>query len=232
MASSRKTSQAGSPAGSPTSTGASRKLGTFTCPSRFLRPMSALHTCVDECSTSQSPFPSDCWPTPTACSYGSGNNGSPGDKREVFASPKKPSLEFAVRAWPTPTVKSNYNRAGGWEKSGDGLATAVTRWPTPCSRDFKGVTSSSRNHPMLPDSVVSWPTPKAQDGNSCGAQPNLTERTKSEGRQLNADWVEQLMGFPSGWTGLPPEVSFSTRSRRHAPSPKARTSTAGRVSKR
>jgi len=29
--------------------------------------------------------------------------------------------------WPTPTVKGNYNKAGKWAKSGDGLATAVQR---------------------------------------------------------------------------------------------------------
>lgn len=31
------------------------------------------------------------------------------------------------QTWPTPTVKGNYNKAGKWAKSGDGLATAVQK---------------------------------------------------------------------------------------------------------
>jgi hypothetical protein len=34
-------------------------------------------------------------------------------------------------SWPTPTVGGNYNRAGASPKAGDGLSTAVARWPTP-----------------------------------------------------------------------------------------------------
>lgn len=44
---------------------------------------SALPTCVPE---------SSCWPTPTASSYGSTNNGCPGDGREVYATGGKLSL--------------------------------------------------------------------------------------------------------------------------------------------
>jgi len=40
--------------------------------------------------------------------------------------------------WPTPTVCGNYNRKGASATSGDGLATAVNRWPTPTARIHKG----------------------------------------------------------------------------------------------
>ena len=40
--------------------------------------------------------------------------------------------------WPTPTVCGNYNRKGASATSGDGLATAVNRWPTPTARMHKG----------------------------------------------------------------------------------------------
>jgi len=33
--------------------------------------------------------------------------------------------------WPTPTVSGNYNRKGASKNSGDGLATAVMKYPTP-----------------------------------------------------------------------------------------------------
>lgn len=82
--------------------------------------------------------------------------------------------------------------------------------------------------------VRMWATPKAQDANSCGAQPNLTEQVKPG--SLNAWWVECLMGFPIGWT-YPPgghsvRVKRKTRESRQEQSPKGRTSTAARGSKR
>ena len=54
--------------------------------------------------------------------------------------------------WPTVTVNGNYNRAGLSAKSGDGLATAVARWPTPNARDWKdggSVTQGARHSPNL-----------------------------------------------------------------------------------
>jgi hypothetical protein len=38
------------------------------------------------------------WPTPTASSYGSSNNGCPGDGREQYATKGKPSLETMARS--------------------------------------------------------------------------------------------------------------------------------------
>ena len=82
--------------------------------------------------------------------------------------------------WPTPTVCGNYNRKGLSKTSGDGLATAVQRWPTPTAHMAKETNAPSealRNEPSL---------------------------TSLVGGTLNPTWVEWLMGWPLGWTDLKP----------------------------
>lgn len=128
----------------------------------------------------------DSWPTP----HGMGNDGA------RAAGPSGNELGNAVlRAertswptpnaadWPTPTICGNYNRAGLSPTSGDGLATAVSAsYPTPTARDSRddggAPSAQNRKTPCLPAVV-------AQKG------------------QLNPDWVEALMGWPIGWSGLP-----------------------------
>ena len=82
--------------------------------------------------------------------------------------------------WPTPTVCGNYNRKGASATSGDGLATAVAKWPTPTAHNAKETNAPSehsRNTPTL---------------------------TAQVGGALNPTWVEWLMGWPLGWTDLKP----------------------------
>ena len=84
--------------------------------------------------------------------------------------------------WPTPTVCGNYNRKGASPSSGDGLATAVNKWPTPTAHNSKETNAPSealRNEPTLASRV---------------------------GGQLNPTWVEWLMGWPLGWTDLKPSA--------------------------
>lgn len=91
--------------------------------------------------------------------------------------------------WPTPTVCGNYNRKGASATSGDGLATAVRTWPTPCASASKGSSQASltrksgksRENDRLDHAVMS-----------------------SGGGQLNPEWVEWLMGWPIGHTELKP----------------------------
>ena len=86
--------------------------------------------------------------------------------------------------WPTPKASpsgpdfARMNRDGS---GGDDLATAVARtmFPTPNARD--------------------WRSGKGRQEN--GHTPQLAEVI---GGQLNPDWVEWLMGWPIGWTGLEP----------------------------
>jgi len=65
--------------------------------------------------------------------------------------------EFGSRAlWPTPTVCGNNNRKGASKKSGDGLATAVKKYPTPMSAD--GIKESGKHlNPNWVEWLMGWP---------------------------------------------------------------------------
>jgi hypothetical protein len=84
--------------------------------------------------------------------------------------------------WPTPTIDGNYNRKGASKTSGDGLATAVKRWPTPTARDHKSDSCSpafrAKRDAMAIGKTLPWVL----------------------GGLLNPTWVEWLMGYPAGWT--------------------------------
>ncbi len=116
---------------------------------------------------------------------------------------------------------------------GMGLAQAVQMWPTPTTQEIehpdmeltetgrrkpkRGKTSHSMN---LADSVKMWPTPAAHEGRlgyqrrdtgKKGTQKSLSTEVIDDaggrekvGGQLNPTWVEWLMGWPLGWTGLKP----------------------------
>lgn len=87
--------------------------------------------------------------------------------------------------WPTPTVCGNNNRKGASKTSGDGLATAVRKfpYPTPVCHDAKtmGPSEQRRSSPRLAVIIQN-----------------------ADGGTLNPDWVEWLMGWPIGHTGLEP----------------------------
>jgi hypothetical protein len=105
--------------------------------------------------------------------------------------------------WPTVTVNGNYNRKGVSKTSGDGLATVVRNWATPAAHEAR-----------LGYQDRSDPTKK-------GTQKSLTTvvidqaggRSECPG-QLNPDWVEWLMGVPTGWTALGSWETGSSRKRR------------------
>lgn len=118
------------------------------------------------------------WPTPTR-SDGAGGPGCGGRAGGL-------NLRTAVATVPTPTVHGNYNRKGLSKSSGDGLATFVARFPTPCAQDAKNSTLpvSQRDRDSIPGYLLKQ-----------GEQP---------GGQLNPDWVEWLMGWPVRWSNLGP----------------------------
>ena len=95
--------------------------------------------------------------------------------------------------WPTPTVCGNYNRKGASANSGDGLATAVAKWPTPCATDYKGSGQTGMLRDRLDYAVERGAT-----------KSNTYSETMSPGGQLNPTWVEWLMGWPLAWTDLKP----------------------------
>jgi DNA (cytosine-5)-methyltransferase 1 len=123
-----------------------------------------------------------------------------------------------MKNWPTP-------RANDAEKRGDiandvrnGLPAAVRHWPTPTKSDYKGCgptiirkDGKNRENDRLDYAVAGatkmYATPQARDYRT-GQQsrwddPNRSRNLNDQiGGQLNADWVEILMGFPIGWTDI------------------------------
>lgn len=113
-------------------------------------------------------------PTPTAKPMGSNTHMR---KQGLTA-------KYRYLMWPTPTVCGNYNRKGASKKSGDGLATAVNRWPTPTVNDSKNST---------------LPPIQIKHDNIPGA---MLRNGEAPGGALNPTWVEWLMGWPLEWTDL------------------------------
>lgn len=106
--------------------------------------------------------------------------------------------ESECSLWPTTSVCGNYNRKGASATSGDGLDTAVKKM-----------------HSVNLSQAVNWPTPRAREGNGgsygCASIERNADRNYLDGvvikkeekpGNLNADWVELLMGLPIGWTDI------------------------------
>jgi hypothetical protein len=126
-------------------------------------------------------------PTPVTLDTGSRFNRS-----QSHGAQPRPTLGAMARydLWPTPTVKGNYNRKGASSTSGDGLATAVSRFPTPTVSMRKGSSIGALTR---------------KDGRS-RANDRLDYRVEGTGQtgRLNPQFVEWLMGWPIGWTALQP----------------------------
>lgn len=154
-------------------------------------------------------------PTPTASSYGTNQGGAAGRvgpvrmslqtmaMRGMLPTPRccsglrssganRTEIMEALRTWPTPTVKGNYNKAGLSSKSGDGLATAVML-ATPTARD--------------------WRSGKASKASKATMERNSRPLSEQIGGPLNPTWVEWLMGFTPEWTVC---VAWETRSSRRS----------------
>ena len=93
---------------------------------------------------------------------------------------------------PTPTVCGNYNRKGASATSGDGLATVVTQRTWPTATAYKGW---SPNHDRaMTDDRLDYSVERES------FQPGQ----QTPPMRLNPEWVEWLMGWPIGHTGLKP----------------------------
>jgi hypothetical protein len=117
--------------------------------------------------------------------------------------------------WPTPHASCSTEAGSGPQKQGgENLQSAVKFWPTPRSSDGdKGTrTVAGAMKEMkrgknvdLGVAVQVWPTPTATDsikGGNVSQRPGAMGLSETLGGQLNPQWVEWLMGFPSGWTDL------------------------------
>ena len=136
------------------------------------------------------------WPTATAGdANGSGSRNTPTSRAHAGV-----SLTDAVRgdggtgrAWPTP-----------------GAAHAGNDLTLTCSGDGRE-TPNKLGWAVANAQAQAWPTPGAADHRDRGTiNDQCVQRRAATGKQidlsmsvagsLNPSWVEQLMGFPAGWT--------------------------------
>ena len=137
-----------------------------------------------------------------------------------------PTCESGSGSWPTPHGMPKPGQRRNPGPSGNELGRAVNEaerrtWPTPTRSDSKGGPGNSgrqggENLKTAVAREASFPTPKAQDAKH--AAPTDWEKTNRPkdlhvrvGGALNPPWVEWLMGFPIGWTALPPSATPSSR---------------------
>ena len=124
--------------------------------------------------------------------------------------------ETGCLSWPTPRANDAEKRGAIADDVRNGLPAAVKHWPAPRASDGEHGGPNqrdSRGNPALPGAVKMWPTPKTPTGggqtqrNTRGGGIRKLEDAISckvgyNTGQLNADWVELLMGFSQGWTDI------------------------------
>lgn len=121
----------------------------------------------------------------------------------------RPTLEQVARAWPTPT-----------STAGDGRSEQTPEmWQA--RRDRTLAEKGIHNGIPLNVAVKSWPTPAARDHKGRSGPNHQFAETLSDkvSGALNPDWVESLMGYPTGWTAIDGPLAPAKRStsgRRHA----------------
>ncbi len=123
----------------------------------------------------------------------------------------------------TPTAKAN-QMAPSMKSRDPG-----SWWPTPMARDYKDTpTQTDRGLGSRDDSKLTirvfreekkmWPTPTANE-DACGTPNGKMQKMMGNHPEvrntgvgtLNPQWVEWLMGFPTGWTDLKPSEMPSSR---------------------
>ena len=174
---------------------------------RYDHASSSWKTCQDCLVSGWEPF-SETWPRsgmmlsgtvyrllPSAPLTGGTGSGSLPTPRAEFDSGgnrgAKDTLHSYVKMWPTPHGFSKDGRSNG--PSGNELGRAVNQslrmWPTPAAGD-------DRDRGCMK-------MPSIQRRARLGKQLNLSMVVDPDSGSLNADWVEWLMGFPTGWTNTP-----------------------------
>jgi hypothetical protein len=107
------------------------------------------------------------------------------DGREVWATPKATDAERGGRGDLIQQVRGNESPSGHFKQ-----------WPTP------------KASPSGPDYA-------RMDREGSGGDDLATSVARDTPGQLNPEWVEWLMGYPTGWTALPPSETASSRKSRN-----------------
>ena len=127
-------------------------------------------------------------------------------EKESTSWPTATVFDVTGGSYPTELVKGQWRSKDSKDpnspwygaKLRDAVETAEKmNWPTPSTRDYKGGISPERTHQKLLQGK------RAHMGalDNRVAYQSWTE-TGKKGGHLNPDWVEWLMGVPTGWTGL------------------------------
>lgn len=112
--------------------------------------------------------------------------------------------ETGFSSWGTP--RASIGGGDAVKRAARGMLEGqVLVWPTPRCHNASETASPSERKRRSPGlgALVHWPTPQSRDckGPSGGNQVNLPNALSiKNSRSLNPVWVEQLMGFPDGWT--------------------------------
>lgn len=174
-------------------------------------------------------FVEHLWPTPQVADDRNPSIGHEAatDRHRVLGVNKQMGLRDLTPRWPTPTLHGDHNRAGVWEKSGDGLSTAAKQWSTPDA----GVWNDAEDPAQFRARQAKLKA-KATNGNGAGtplaiqakefpsSHPDPKTSTHGEPssqlpRKLNPLFVEWLMGWPLGWTALECSVEGLSRWQQH-----------------
>lgn len=142
------------------------------------------------------------WPTVTT---------DTSDRKKKYSQGGTPLTLAVKKKWPTPRAGDALKRGCIANDQRNGLPSAVL-WHTPDCSDRRSAKSKQQG---LSNQVKAWPTPRAREGNSgsygCAsiernAEKNYLDgvviKTEEKPGNLNADWVELLMGLPIGWTDI------------------------------
>lgn len=142
----------------------------------------------------------DTWPTPDAQVMGDRDLVETYEARRAGSNRSVP-LALVVKqvsrgAWATPRSTDGSNGGPG-QVNGRGqvdslLGQVAQNWPTPRAAEWKGV------------------GPLGSESQAYRLEKGYLDATvqAAEARtgRLNPDWVEHLMGWPAGWSGLPTAV--------------------------
>lgn len=154
-------------------------------------------------------------------------------------------MGFAQSMWPTPSVGDvtggrsvpKGTTATGQTPDGRkvqmGLQTVVREsvrpWPTPTTKDAIGARNATARR--LTDAPFNSGRTLVDEVILDGEAPHeVVNAAEVMGGALNPDWVEQLMGFPAGWTrtdGPHDPASPNAPTKRRASRPKKRTAARG-----
>ena len=114
-------------------------------------------------------------------------------EKESLSWPTATVFDATGGGYPTEIVNGQYKSKHSKDPDsawyGAKLADAVkVNWPTPATRDYKGGQNIE--------------TCKAKNRNPMTNNLADAVRATTDSKALNPDWVEKLMGVPTGWTAL------------------------------